>query len=295
MISEATLGVTVEPLGPSSATSRSRSASRRSRSARAAPASARGSSGTAPARSSRTRTSPERIARRIVLSDGRELAGIVTARDPRRDLAALDRRRRRRRVASGDHRASDRPSHRRDRPRVGQPVRHHRRAGTWRRTRGGAAPWRAALDSRRHSPRARKLGRATGGRARPRRRRQHADRVRPRRRRPGNDRRSAFSRTSHRDDAARGTARVIRTLVAAASPVVRAGLEALLTRSASVAVVAITSGDTLADDVEAHEPQVVLFAVDARDGSASALVSRIALSPDAVSRSPRRRAARRRT
>jgi two-component system, NarL family, response regulator YdfI len=79
---------------------------------------------------------------------------------------------------------------------------------------------------------------------------------------------------------------VIRTLVAAASPVVRAGLEALLTRSASVAVVAITSGDTLADDVEAHEPQVVLFAVDARDGSAPALVSRIALSPDAASRTP---------
>jgi two-component system, NarL family, response regulator YdfI len=79
---------------------------------------------------------------------------------------------------------------------------------------------------------------------------------------------------------------VIRTLVAAASPVVRAGLEALLTRSASVAVVAITSGDTLADDVEAHEPQVVLFAVDARDGSAPALVARIALSPDAASRTP---------
>ena len=78
---------------------------------------------------------------------------------------------------------------------------------------------------------------------------------------------------------------MIRTLVAAASPVVRAGLETLLTRSASVAVVAITSGDTLADDVEAHEPQVVLFAVDARDG-APALVSRIALSPDAVSRAP---------
>ena len=78
---------------------------------------------------------------------------------------------------------------------------------------------------------------------------------------------------------------MIRTLVAAASPVVRAGLEALLTRSASVAVVAITSGDTLADDVEAHEPQVVLFAVDVRDG-APALGSRIALSPDAVSRAP---------
>ena len=79
---------------------------------------------------------------------------------------------------------------------------------------------------------------------------------------------------------------MIRTLVAATSPVVRAGLEALLARSASVAVVAVTPGDTLVDDVEAHEPQVVLIAVDARDGGAPALVSRIALSPDAVSRTP---------
>jgi DNA-binding NarL/FixJ family response regulator len=79
---------------------------------------------------------------------------------------------------------------------------------------------------------------------------------------------------------------VIRTLVAAASPVVRAGLEALLTRSASVAVVAVTSGETLADDIETHEPQVVLYALDARDGSAPSIASRIALSPDAVSRTP---------
>ena len=79
---------------------------------------------------------------------------------------------------------------------------------------------------------------------------------------------------------------MIRTLVAAASPVVRAGLEALLTRSASVAVVGVTSGETLADDIETHEPQVVLFALDARDGSAPLIASRIALSPDAVSRTP---------
>jgi two-component system, NarL family, response regulator YdfI len=79
---------------------------------------------------------------------------------------------------------------------------------------------------------------------------------------------------------------VIRTLVAASSPVVRAGLEALLTRSASVAVVAVTSGDTLADDIEAHEPQVVLYAVDVHDGASAHVASRVTLSPDAESRTP---------
>ena len=79
---------------------------------------------------------------------------------------------------------------------------------------------------------------------------------------------------------------MIRTLVAAASPVVRAGLEALLTRSAAVAIVATTSGDTLADDIETHEPQVVLLALEARDATAPRVASRIALSPDAVSRTP---------
>ena len=79
---------------------------------------------------------------------------------------------------------------------------------------------------------------------------------------------------------------MIRTLIAAASPVVRAGLEALLVRSASVAVVATTSGDSLTDDIETHEPQVVLLAVDQRDSAPPAIASRIALSPDAVSRTP---------
>ena len=78
---------------------------------------------------------------------------------------------------------------------------------------------------------------------------------------------------------------MIRTLIAAASPVVRAGLEALLTRSASVAVVGVSAGESLADDIEAHEPQVVLFAVDARESS-PAIASRIALTPDAISRTP---------
>lgn len=79
---------------------------------------------------------------------------------------------------------------------------------------------------------------------------------------------------------------MIRTLVAAASPVVRAGLEALLTRSASVTVVGASSGDSLADDIEAHEPQVVLLAVDNSDRSPPAVASLVALSPDAASRAP---------
>ena len=79
---------------------------------------------------------------------------------------------------------------------------------------------------------------------------------------------------------------MIRALVAATSPIVRAGLEALLTRSASVAVVAATSGDSLTDDIETHEPQVVLLAVETRDATPIGVASRIALSPDAVSRMP---------
>ena len=79
---------------------------------------------------------------------------------------------------------------------------------------------------------------------------------------------------------------MIRTLVAAASPVVRAGLEALLTRSASVTVVGASSGESLADDIEAHEPQVVLLAVDSSDRTPPAVASLVTLSPDAASRSP---------
>jgi len=79
---------------------------------------------------------------------------------------------------------------------------------------------------------------------------------------------------------------VIRALIAAASPVVRAGLEALLARSASVAIVAATTGDTLADDIETHEPQVVLLAVEARSDAAPNVVTQIGLSPDAVPRTP---------
>jgi DNA-binding NarL/FixJ family response regulator len=77
---------------------------------------------------------------------------------------------------------------------------------------------------------------------------------------------------------------VIRVLVAAQSPMVRARLEALLVGSASVSVVASTSVDQLADDIEAHEPQVVLLAWDVPN--AAPLASRLVLSPDAASRMP---------
>jgi len=81
---------------------------------------------------------------------------------------------------------------------------------------------------------------------------------------------------------------VIRTLVAAASPVMRAGLEAMLARSASVSIVAVTSGESLADEIEAQEPQVVVLAVEARESmpAALALLARIVLAPDAASRTP---------
>jgi DNA-binding NarL/FixJ family response regulator len=79
---------------------------------------------------------------------------------------------------------------------------------------------------------------------------------------------------------------VIRTLLAAASPVIRAGLEAVLTKSTAVTVVAVSSADTLADDIETFEPQVVLIATDAREGLSAATASRISLSPDAASRTP---------
>lgn len=79
---------------------------------------------------------------------------------------------------------------------------------------------------------------------------------------------------------------MIRTLVAAASPVVRAGLEAVLAQSAAVTVVAVASTDTLADDIEAHEPHVVLVVTDSRDGFSAAAALRVTLSPDAAQRTP---------
>jgi NarL family two-component system response regulator YdfI len=81
---------------------------------------------------------------------------------------------------------------------------------------------------------------------------------------------------------------VIRTLVAAASPVVRTSLESLLASSAGITIVAVTSGEPLADDIEAHEPDVVVFAADSADArpSPAAIAAQVALSPDALSRTP---------
>ncbi|MDF2774343.1 MAG: two component LuxR family transcriptional regulator [Geminicoccaceae bacterium] len=81
---------------------------------------------------------------------------------------------------------------------------------------------------------------------------------------------------------------VIRTLVAAASPIVRADIAALLEQSPAITVVATSAGDALADDVESHEPQVVLMIADTEDANAvsPAALSRLTLSPDAASRAP---------
>lgn len=81
---------------------------------------------------------------------------------------------------------------------------------------------------------------------------------------------------------------MIRTLVAAASPVVRAGLEALLARGASVSIVGVTDVASLVDEIETHEPQVVLLVVESRDGApaAASLAAPLSLAPDAVSRTP---------
>jgi len=57
-------------------------------------------------------------------------------------------------------------------------------------------------------------------------------------------------------------------------------------KSASVAIVATTAGDALADDIETHEPQVVLLAVEPGNDPSPNVASRIALSPDAVARTP---------
>lgn len=81
---------------------------------------------------------------------------------------------------------------------------------------------------------------------------------------------------------------VIRTLVVAASPIVRADIAALLEQSPAITVVATSAGDALADDVESHEPQVVLMIADAEDANSVSPValSRLTLSPDAASRAP---------
>ena len=81
---------------------------------------------------------------------------------------------------------------------------------------------------------------------------------------------------------------MIRTLIAAESPVVRADLASLLGQSTAVTIVAVTVGDTLADDIESHEPDVVVVVADAHDERRVSTpgLSGLALSPDAQSRAP---------
>jgi DNA-binding NarL/FixJ family response regulator len=77
---------------------------------------------------------------------------------------------------------------------------------------------------------------------------------------------------------------VTRVLVAAASPVVRAGLEALLAGSASLVVVPGSGAPaSLPDEVEAAEPDVVLLEVPA-GGELPPLP--LVSSPDALPRAP---------
>jgi DNA-binding NarL/FixJ family response regulator len=63
---------------------------------------------------------------------------------------------------------------------------------------------------------------------------------------------------------------VTRVLVAAASAVVRAGLEALVARNGGATVVGSASGlDALGEQVASLEPDVVLLALDPEDGDAA--------------------------
>lgn len=52
-----------------------------------------------------------------------------------------------------------------------------------------------------------------------------------------------------------------------------------------MAVVGVSDGVSLADDIETHEPQVVLLSIDAGD-SAATKMARISLAPDAAARMP---------
>src|SRR5205823_5535913 len=61
----------------------------------------------------------------------------------------------------------------------------------------------------------------------------------------------------------RCTRRVTRVLVVAASPVVRAGLEALLAQSPALVIVGIVArASTVGEEIEGREPDVVLMDVD---------------------------------
>lgn len=74
----------------------------------------------------------------------------------------------------------------------------------------------------------------------------------------------------------------MRVLIHAASPVVRAGLEALLAGRGDIAVVDAPPDEPLVERVEAAEPDVVLLDADPRDPPPLPL----ALSPDALPREP---------
>jgi DNA-binding NarL/FixJ family response regulator len=75
----------------------------------------------------------------------------------------------------------------------------------------------------------------------------------------------------------------VRVLVAAASPVARAGLEALLAEADGIAVVGVAApGDELADAIAAREPDVVLVDVPSRGGASVDPATLLALhGPDA--------------
>ena len=78
---------------------------------------------------------------------------------------------------------------------------------------------------------------------------------------------------------------MIRTLIVASSPVVRAGLEALLARHPAVSIVgSVLGAEGIAEAVEEHEPQIVVLATDG-SGARSSIMP-LALSPDAVTRAP---------
>ena len=80
-----------------------------------------------------------------------------------------------------------------------------------------------------------------------------------------------------------------RVLIVAVSPVVRAGLEAVLARGGSVAVVgAVAPGGALAEEIEAREPHVVVMDLEAAGDAPAPLASPapVALTPDGAPRAP---------
>ena len=78
-----------------------------------------------------------------------------------------------------------------------------------------------------------------------------------------------------------------RVLIVAASPVVRAGLEALLSRSASLTVVGATSrSELLSESVDAGDPDVLLVEAESNGEPAPPAPSAVALWPRADAHPP---------